>query len=240
MSWEDYNGAVLSPYEGRLGLAGDALKAHLVQYIRDNLSTILVTSGSTPAEIKCWGDYQKAENMHLPSIIVTIQKEVERNRYIGNFLFDYTDTASGIAASGSYDAVYGGEYEFLVRFDIWTSNTMIRDMIDWELQNLLRYASSPYVNDMYDKGIRNIRVIGSELIGYDQTDRYIKDVSYHVGVDTIYRREVLALINADVRIVPKVEPNIYLIGEIVYEVYSSASGTTYDNLVASGTVSGSG
>jgi len=235
--WNDYDGAVLSAYGDRIGLAGDALKSHLVNYIRQKMPKFLIASGSVETDIYCWGDYQRAENVKFPTIVITIQKEVETNRYIGNCLFDYTDITSG-----TYEMVYGGEYEFLVGFDIWATSTTVRDMIDWKLQNLLKYASSPSTNDLYDKGIRGIRVVGSEIIGYDQTDRYIKDVSYHVGVDTIYRRIVYAIITADVRIVPIDDSSVdSLIKTIRYETYYNRSGSaTFDVLVGSGVISGSG
>ena len=237
MSWEDYDGSVLA-YNDRQ-MAVDTIKAHLVEYFRENIGTFKLNLYAETDVITYWGDYPIAENMVLPSAIITIQKEIQVNKFVGNYMFSYTNTASGVAASGSHEDVYGSRFEYLIRADVWSTTPTERDVIAGLMDNLLRYATSPQSNDLFNKGMRNIRVIGSELIGYDQTDRYIKDVSYHVGVDTVYRKNLMFIVTSDVRIVPPTPPDVRLVGEINWELYlaSGVGGVAgYDTLITSGTV----
>lgn len=244
MTWEDYDGSVLAKYDGGTqGKDVDSIKGHIVNYLSTYVGTVSVVSGSQ-GTATYYTDYPVADNMSLPSGILTVQKEWERNKYIGNFLFDYTDTASGVAESGSHDDVYGTTKTYLLRIDVWAQTTDLRDILAGDIENALKYAASPHVNDLYSVGIRGINVINSELVGFDQTDRYIKDVSYHTGENIIYRKGIYFTVNADVRIIPLADPEVYLIGQTNYDIYlaetSAASGSGYDDLVASGVASGTG
>ena len=237
-TWNSYNGAVLQEKADSY-FDHDVLKAHLVEFIQDNLGIVTLTENSKPTAVVCLGDYPIADNMVLPSCIVSIQTHEELNEYIGNFLFEDIDRGGDIAASGSYDMVYGSEKMYLVRADVWSDSPWMRDVVSGKLENLLQWHKSLESSELYTKGIKQVKVIGSDIIGYDQSDRYIKDVSYHTGNDMVYRRYVNIIIRADVRFVDpsgsgSTADNL-LVGEVDLRAYQASGSTGAEVLEQSGT-----
>ena len=247
-NWNSYSGSVLQEKDGSF-FDEDVLTEHLVEFIRDNLGTVSLTVNSTPTSTVCYADYPIAENMKLPSCIVTVQAHEENSEYIGNFLFEHIDSGGGIASSGSYDTVYGSEKVYLIRLDVWADTPKMRNVIAGKIENLLQWHRSQESSELFNKGIKQLKTVSSGIIGFDDTDRYIKDVSYHTQNIMVYRRYLDLMIRAEVRYIDPTGSGSdnYLVGQLVLDSYL-ASGSTGEevglgsgtaDLIWSGTFSGS-
>ena len=235
-TWNSYSGSILQGKEGYY-FDTDVLTAHLVEFIQNNLGTVKLTDNSTPTTVTCYADYPIAKNMKLPSCIVSVQSDEEINEYIGNFLFEYVDDGGEIAASGSYDRVYGSDKVFLIRADCWADTPQMRNVVSGKVENLLQWHKSQESSQLYDMGIKQLRTVGSDIIGYDESDRYIKDVSYHTGNVMVYRRYIDMIIRAEVRFINPTGSgsDTYLIGEVDMSLYQSSGTDGQDVLDTSGT-----
>jgi len=240
-TWESYSGSVLSSKDGYL-FDTDTLKAHIVDFIRTNIGTISLGTSGTETTINCYGDYPTAENMELPTIVVSVQGQREMSEYIGNFLFEYVNSGGGVASSGSYDTVYGHEKIYIVRCDSWAKDPWMRDSLSGKIDNLFNWYKSPQSNTLYDLGIKQVKTVSSDLIGYDDADRFIKDVAHHNGATMVYRRYLDLLITTEVRFIPPTGSGSdgYLVGEVPIEVYQTSSGVLESVDTESGTLSWSG
>lgn len=242
-TWNSYSGSLLQEKEGYY-FDTDVLTAHLVEFIQDNLGLTTLTENSTPTATVCYADYPIAENMKLPSCIVSVQSDEEINEYIGNLLFEHIDDGGGVAASGSYDRVYGSDKIFLIRFDVWANTTQMRNVIAGKINNLFQWHKSQESSALYNKGLKQVKTISSGIIGFDETDRYIKDVSYHTGNTMVYRRYVDLIVRAEVRFVNPTGSgsDTYLIGEVDLSLYQSsgADGAEVEEFSGSALLSWSG
>ena len=244
-TWESYSGTVLASKEGYM-FDQDVLKAHLVDFLQTNLGTIALGTSGTATTINCYGDFPTAENMDLPTVVTTIQGHREVDEYVGNVLFEYVNSGGGVAASGSYDRVYGSEKMYLVRFDVWAMDPWMRDALAGKVENLFQWHKTVQSDTLYDLGIKQIKTLGTQLIGYDDADRFIKDVAHHNGGIMVYRRYLDVMIRAEVRFIPPTGSGTegYIVGEIPTHIYF-ATGTSADLddedeiLSWSGTLSGS-
>ena len=233
MTYESYSGSVLEQRAGRAFSPYDTIRSHFINYLRDNLSDIYLSDTSSGTTVKVIGDFYNRDNLVLPSCVVSVIGEITIS-YHGNMLF-IPDLSSG--SSGS--TYYGETVEYDIRFDVWTRNSWERDVIAGEVRNLLGWGMSPASNTLYNVGIRNVKFIGSDILGYDQTDRIIREVSHIDASDLVFRRSILTAVTADVYFRPPVgeEDYMYSADEIILQTYiaSGASGS-YDILVSSGSI----
>jgi len=233
MSYESYSGSVISQYSGRPFSIYDTLKAHLINFLSGSSEPLKLTDYSSSVDIKFVGDYPRDANMELPTCVVSIIGERPYG-YMGNFLFEQPPSSG---ASGSM--IYGETVRFSVRFDIWAHNPWERDVVAGQVRNILMWGISPTSNNLYNVGIRYISFIGSEIMGYDQTDRIIKDVDHRDMTDPIFRRSLFAEVIADVvyKAPSGSEEYVPPIDTMILTAYSSSgSNAGYDYLVSSGSI----
>jgi len=234
MSYDSYSGSVLVQYDGRAFSPIDSIKAHLINFLSGTAETVYLQSGAGGATIKFVGDFPTKENIQLPTCVVTVVSETNQY-YYGAMLFNIP-TSSG--SSGT--TVYGKTCEYVVRFDVWGHNGWERDVVAGQVENWLEWGNTPESNALYNVGIRDLRVVRSEILGFDQTDRIIKEVDHKAMVSEEYRRAIWTTIVADVYFKPPTGMKDYTtwVEDIVQRTYiSSGTEASYDVLNTSGSIS---
>jgi len=237
--YDSHSGSVLEYYSGSYSSLSyspyDSLRNALISFLSGTADRVyLSSSGSSGSVIKFIGDYPYMENIYYPTCVVAVLGE-SSDEYCGSFLYQ-VPTSSG--SSGSM--VWGETLHFAVRFDIWARSAWERDVVAGQVRNLLMWGMSPATNVLYSKGIRNIKIISSEVIGFDQSDRIIKEVDHRDMTSKIFRRGIWAKVTADIIYKPPIgqEEEIAWAEDIVLRTYiSSGSEASYDILSSSGSLS---
>lgn len=238
MVFDSHSGSVLSQYTGQYATvsysADDSVKAHLINFLSNIADRSYIASGSSGSSIHFLSDYPNQYNIQYPTCVVAIFG-AKFSGYTGTFL--YEDVAES-GTSGSM--VYGVTKDFDVRFDVWGRDDWERDVVAGLVERWLGWGFSPANNSLYDVGLRNITFRGEEILGFDQSDRIIKEVDHRDMTSKVFRRALYTTITADVAFVPPSGSEEYFtaVEEIIQRTYiSSGSEASYDVLVSSGSIS---